>query len=194
MIIYKGEGMQIKKLTSKGFDIINLPEDIWSLLLKAYETVQQYEVAEDVPAFIEDSSGLPASSLMSLDFVPEIKEALIPKLGQILSSWIGEEYELAFTSFYGIRSYHQGAMLKTHIDRDDLEVSGIIIIDYLGKNWALDIQSHSGEWHKVYAEPGQMILYESKSCEHGRTEPFQGEYFRNCYIHFYINNNNNTTL
>jgi hypothetical protein len=69
--------------------------------------------------------------------------------------------------------------LETH------HISSIIIVDKkVNKDWPLDIQDHNGNWHKIYAEPGDMILYESAICKHGRTEPFDGEYFRNFYTHY----------
>ena len=36
----------------------------------------------------------------------------------------------------------------------------------------------------MYAEPGDMILYESAICEHGREEPFEGKSFDNFYVHY----------
>ena len=53
-------------------------------------------------------------------------------------------------------------------------------------DWPLDIQGHDKEWYKVYAKPGDMILYESAICEHGRKEPFAGEFFRNFYVHYQL--------
>ncbi len=77
-------------------------------------------------------------------------------------------------------------------------ISSIIIVDKdltcgcqnrkYGDDWPLDIQGHDGEWYKVYAEPGDIILYESAICEHGREEPFQGTFFRNFYVHYKLTN------
>ena len=33
-------------------------------------------------------------------------------------------------------------------------------------------------------EPGEMVLYESARCQHGRPEPFRGEFFANAFTHF----------
>ena len=56
------------------------------------------------------------------------------------------------------------------------------------KDWPLDIQDHKGNWHKIYAEVGDMIMYESAVCEHGRTTPYEGEYFRNLFVHYKLKN------
>ena len=53
-----------------------------------------------------------------------------------------------------------------------------------GDDWPLDIKGHDGEWYKVYLEPGDMILYESAICPHGRLENFQGTYYRNFFVHY----------
>ena len=37
-------------------------------------------------------------------------------------------------------------------------------------DWGLNITDHDGNNHIVYLEPGEMILYESAICEHGRIE------------------------
>ncbi len=55
-----------------------------------------------------------------------------------------------------------------------------------GDDWALDIQDHNGNWNKVYANVGEMILYESARCAHGRVDSFQGTYFRNFYVHYQL--------
>ena len=53
-------------------------------------------------------------------------------------------------------------------------------------DWPLDIQGHDGEWYKVYAQPGDMILYESAVCEHGRKETLGGAFYRNFYVHYQL--------
>ena len=88
-----------------------------------------------------------------------------------------------------------GATLTSHVDRIATHhISSIIIVDKdlacgcsnkpEAEDWPLDIQGHDGEWYKVYAQPGDMILYESAVCEHGRNEVFGGTHFRNFYVHY----------
>jgi hypothetical protein len=50
----------------------------------------------------------------------------------------------------------------------------VVQINHESDDWPLDIQGHDGEWYKVYAQPGDMILYESAVCEHGRKEALGG--------------------
>ena len=107
--------------------------------------------------------------------------------------WVKEKLSPSF--IYGIRSYKRGATLVEHKDRVETHhIASIIVVDKdlrcgcshkeFGADWALDIQDHKGRWHKVYAEVGDMIIYESAACLHGRNEPYQGLYFNNLFVHY----------
>ena len=48
----------------------------------------------------------------------------------------------------------------------------------------MNITDHDGNNHIVYLEPGEMILYESAICEHGRIEPFKGNFYNNLFVHY----------
>ena len=48
----------------------------------------------------------------------------------------------------------------------------------------LNIQDHDNRWWGVDVEPGQMIMFESGCCMHGRLDEYQGTYFDNLYTHF----------
>lgn len=176
----------LPKLTPRGFDVVDLPEDIKFLLQEFYHLLIPFAEEElGLEDYVYDNTMTKKSYVMNMDRAPHWKSVIENKLKPILSQWINNQYELEFASFYGIRSYVKDLKLVSHIDRIATHhVSGIIIIDREGANWPLDIQDHNGNWHKVYAEPGQMILYESAVCKHGREEYFQGEYFRNCFIHY----------
>ena len=73
-----------------------------------------------------------------------------------------------------------------HRDRIETHhISSIIIVATAETQpWPLHIEDHTGKLHKIYTEPGQIILYESATCLHGRPELFQGEYYRNFYVHY----------
>lgn len=130
---------------------------------------------------------------MSLESVPHLKLQLHNSLLPLHKSWANTNIEPTF--IYGIRSYNKGATLTEHVDRIETHhISSIILVDKdlrcgcknkeFGDDWALDIQDHNGEWHKVYLEPGEILMYESARCKHGRKDPFQGKYYRNMFIHY----------
>ena len=42
----------------------------------------------------------------------------------------------------------------------------------------------AGVLHAVALQPGQMLLYESAKCTHGRPQPFKGEYYTSLFTHY----------
>ena len=183
---------QIPKLTTKGFEVVKCPEDTWKLIQESYELLKdkvEQEHFDGKENFIPTGD----SHLLSFDNLPSIRSLIHTQLQPIHEKFCGVKIEPSF--IYGIRSYTKGATLAPHVDRVETHhISSIIIVDKnlscgcqskeFGDDWALDIQDHDGKWHKVYAEPGDMILYESAVCEHGRSDIFEGTYYRNFFVHY----------
>jgi prolyl 4-hydroxylase len=186
---------ELPRLTPTGFKVVKVPEETWNIIREAYEILkstireEKFEGKEN----IIKGDGV-VSEIMSLDTFPSIRKIIHEQLKPIHQEWCGANIEPTFV--YGIRSYNKGATLTKHVDRIETHhISSIVIVDKdlecgcqttkgAEKDWPLDIQDHEGNWHKVYAEIGDMILYESAICEHGREEPFLGGFFRNFYMHY----------
>jgi len=176
---------ELTKLTEKGFKVASVPKNIWGIIQDCYSLVKDKNVEEvfgNKKDFIKNGN----SEILSFDYAPNIKSFIHNELLKIHENFAGKKLTPSF--IYGIRSYQNGATLVPHVDRIETHhISSIIIVDkdLNGKNdWPLDIKDHDGEWHKIYAQPGDMILYEGAACEHGRTENFEGEYFRNLFVHY----------
>ena len=186
------EAADIPKLTPKGFQVIKCPAETWNLIKDCYELLKDKNVREEFDGkdvFIPTGD----SEILSFDNISSIRTLIHTQLLQTHKNFSGVNLEPS--AVYGIRSYTKGATLKAHVDRVETHhISSIIVVDKdlrcgcqnkeFGDDWALDIQDHKGEWHKLYAEPGDMILYESAICEHGRSQPFQGNYYRNFFVHY----------
>ena len=175
------------KLTPLGFKVVKVPTNTWRLIQEAYgllKSVTRQENWEGITNIIHDKEGNAPVEIMSMDNCPRIREIIHNELQPIHEEFSGENIEPTF--IYGIRSYKRGAILEPHRDRIATHhISSIIIVDkQVDRDWPLDIQDHQGRWHKIYAEVGDMILYESAVCEHGRKEPLEGEYFRNFFVHY----------
>ena len=183
---------QIPKLTESGYQIVKCPEDTWNLIQDAYRLLKPTEQDEkfDGKDYYIKGGG---TSLMDFGIYPSMRSTIHNNLLQMHQDWCGKEIEPSY--LYGIRSYKKGATLKTHTDTVTTHhIASIIIVDKdlrcgcrnkkYADDWALDFQTHDGNWHKVYAEVGEMIMYESAICEHGRSEPFGGTYFNNCFVHY----------
>ena len=88
-------------------------------------------------------------------------------------------------SLYGIRVYHEGSILATHVDRLPLVSSAIINVDQdVDEPWPLEVYGHDGKATNVTMLPGDMVLYESHSVLHGRPFPLKGRFMANIFIHF----------
>mgnify|MGYP001545124290 CR=1 FL=1 len=185
----------LPRLTELGFKVVKCPTDVWNIIQDAYKLLQDKKTPEHFPGMesIIPNPDRHASDIMSFEHLPHIREVIHDKLHKLHEEWSGVNLDKSF--IYGIRSYNRGSTLGMHVDRIETHhISSIIIIDKdlkcgckhreFGEDWPLDIIDHNGHHHKVYAEPGDMILYESAVCEHGRQEHFQGTFYRNFYVHY----------
>lgn len=175
----------LPKFSEKGFKIIDLPQDIWGYIQDIYKLVKNTETSEaDIGDFIKSDIHKESTSIMNMDQVPYLKKYLHELIKPIMEEWCNCELEPS--TCYGIRNYKEGSILQQHYDRlSELHISGIILVDEKSNTpWALEIQDHFGNWESIVIKPGQMILYESAICSHGRNIPFNGEYFRNFFIHY----------
>ena len=104
---------------------------------------------------------------------------------KVLGEWTGQE--LTQCSLYGIRVYHEGSILATHVDRLPLVSSAIInVAQDLDEPWPLEVYGHDGKATNVTMEPGDMVLYESHSVLHGRPFPLKGRFMANIFVHFEV--------
>ena len=112
-----------------------------------------------------------------------LRGAIFEALEPILEEWTGQK--LKRTSLYGIRVYQEGAILAPHVDRHPLVSSAIINVAQEAREpWPLEIYDHEGRAHNVTIAPGEMILYESHVCTHGRPFPLRGDFMANIFVHF----------
>lgn len=112
-----------------------------------------------------------------------LHEECFKTLTPIMEDWCHQKLDRV--NGYGVRNYVNDSTLILHRDVFNTHlISCIIFIDQNSeKNWPLDFFDHQHKHHKVYFEPGEMLLYESL-CVHGRIEPFNGHYYRNMYFHW----------
>jgi prolyl 4-hydroxylase len=182
----------IPRLSETGFKVMPCPAQTWSLIQEVYSLLKDKKVVEDFDGKAHFIVG-GESELLPMTHLPAISALIQQQLQPIHEEFCGAK--IAPSAIYGIRSYLPGATLRPHTDRVATHhISAIIVVDKdladdTGKkptndDWPLDIQAHDGQWHKVYAKVGDIILYESAICEHGRKAPFAGRYFRNLFVHY----------
>jgi hypothetical protein len=168
----------ITRSTNKGFKILDVPSHVYKLLTEFYdreksvpENYQSKEFYIKEDCFVQDIN-------QDINKVNFIKKSLL----DLHEQWCGRELDPAVV--YGIRTYSTGSVLKAHHDRQDTHHIASSIP--LGKDapWNLNIQDHDGQWWGVDVEPGQMIMFESGVCIHGRLDAFKGTYYSNIYAHY----------
>lgn len=175
--------------TKIGFKKMRVPTDVWDTIMTYYDDNKQspklemwgrnnvYTNNEEAPSYMVN---VPESWIKG-----SIKNKVWEGIRPTLEEWAGD-IELEPTALYGIRIYTNGSWLANHIDtRSTHVISTIINVDQeVDEDWPLEIFDHAGEAHHILMKPGDMVLYESATCVHGRPTSFKGRYFANVFTHF----------
>lgn len=174
------------------FKKIKIPYELYSHLESEYQTMEFEKVDNEVewdPVVNEYTNGGISVKgsvnpyTLKTEITNELYNHCYDVITPIAEDWCGQDLEISWA--YGVRNYIRNSVL--HLHRDLIEthiISCIIFVDQKSnKNWPLDFFDHDHKHHKVYFEPGEMLLYESL-CLHGRLEPFDGKYYRNMYFHW----------
>lgn len=174
----------IDNYTKKGFKKTKLNKDLYARILSFYQDSQHISVKEVGDNEIINTSD-PLSQASSMIQLPKnMRTEIHSHLQPQLSKWCGEVLEPTFV--YGIRTYHNGAILKPHRDRLNTHIiSAIINIDQkINKPWPLHIEDNYYRPHQVFLQPGEMVFYEGARLIHGRPEALNGERFANIFCHY----------
>jgi hypothetical protein len=108
------------------------------------------------------------------------------ELQSIHESWSGTK--LIPNNAYGLRVYRNESKLLMHIDQSSTHViSSILHVghDPNGEPWPLVIEDLHGNVNEVYLETGDMLLYESSKCFHGRPKRYNGQWYSSLFTHYY---------
>ena len=176
--------------TELGFKKMKVPEHVWGVIKEFWDLNKNNERNEQwPPGNTYTNHWVQPTGMVSLEDRRlrggdgSVKRNIWDGLRPILEEWVGQR--LVDTSLYGIRVYHEGAMLASHVDRLPLVTSCIIHVDsVLREPWPIEVFSHDGTGYNVTMAPGDMVLYESHTVIHGRPTPLQGDYYANVFVHF----------
>ena len=180
----------MKNYTAVGYKKIRAPEALFSLIKDFWD--KNHHLAKDEQWGVGNTytnNWISGSKMVSVEDTSlrgggySLKQKLWNSAKDIISEWTGQE--LTQCSLYGIRIYHEDAVLSTHVDRLPLVSSAILnVAQDVDEPWPLEVIGHDGVAQNVTMEPGDMVLYESHSVLHGRPYPLKGRYFANIFIHF----------
>lgn len=126
--------------------------------------------------------GKKGSSLINLS--EELRQSIHDVMKPLMEEWCGKTLEPTYV--YGIRVYHDNAVLKTHRDRLETHIiSAIINVDQIvNDDWPLFIEDNDYRKHQLILKPGEMVFYEGGRLLHGRPTPLNGSIFANIFCHF----------
>lgn len=176
--------------TDVGFKVERIPKDIHDAMLsflKRTRTTSSYP--ESMSSHDAYLSGRDSDTWLTI-LPPRLQDRIYSLVRQRVHEWTGvPEKDLFRTALFGIRMYHHNAVLHAHVDRVDTHVLSAILVVARGDPedtipWPLTILDHDGKAHELADEPGQLILYESATCVHGRITPFRGRELANAFVHF----------
>jgi hypothetical protein len=131
---------------------------------------------------------------------PDLNARILHALLPIHEQWAG--IHLLPSLAYGLRVYPNNSRLLMHIDRLDTHViSGILHVGHSGPKdynnntddgadfsseqpWPLVLEDFWGNTNEIFLHPGDLLLYESSKCLHGRPRPFRGTWYSSLFLHY----------
>eukprot|EP00466_Bigelowiella_natans_P013838 jgi/Bigna1/89476/estExt_fgenesh1_pg.C_500016 len=194
----------LKNFTEFGFEKRPIPPEVWEIVNGYYQANKDSIVLEKWPAsnpYINHWEAVPMMIwLPELHSGDQTKQMIFDGLRPHLEEWSGVELEQ--TDMYGMRVYKNNTFLENHVDRIGTHVVSVImhVADSGDHEWPLNIFDHNGKEHNVTIKAGEMVLYESATCVHGRPSKYLGDYYVNAFAHFrpkgkwvqFLRKNNNT--
>eukprot|EP01084_Bolivina_argentea_P281740 482115_1 len=173
----------LPKFTKIGFTKLSIPTDIMDMLLTYFHDNKESPTLEKWQPSNIFTNHIEAPTYM-LHQNTKQKKKIYAALKPILEEWSGVILEP--TALYGIRSYTNASWLANHIDTLQTHVLSAImnVAQDVDEDWSLNIFDHNGTEYNVTLKPGDLLLYESATCIHGRPSPFQGKFFANIFSHF----------
>ena len=174
--------------TRLGYEKRQLPKQLAKELKTFYNdnqfAIKQEKYDKGLKNFLYTSKGVTdtcPAKFLSLD--DAIKQRLKTDLLSILEEWSGQALE--WTSIYGIRNYQRDAVLKMHTDVYKTHIISFIInvFQEVDEDWPLVFIDHYGREQEIIIKPGEIVLYESARCYHGRPKPFKGDNYANIFGH-----------
>jgi SM-20-related protein len=164
--------------TETGFAKVRTPAPVHRALVALYEERFHARFGER-----PDAEHMPTGTPDFID-IDDVKDRFSLALQSVHEEWAG--CELVPTAVYGLRVYRRGQTLLPHTDI--LETHVISSIVHIGHDtdepWPLWFRDLHGDEHDIVLEPGEMLLYESARCPHGRVVPLRGDSYCSLFVHY----------
>eukprot|EP00927_Polykrikos_kofoidii_P044441 TRINITY_DN38404_c0_g1_i1.p1 TRINITY_DN38404_c0_g1~~TRINITY_DN38404_c0_g1_i1.p1 ORF type:complete len:487 (+),score=40.57 TRINITY_DN38404_c0_g1_i1:85-1545(+) len=189
----------LPRFTTRGFTVTLVPKDVMHRVRAFYvaERLRVSEPEQNDPFSPSVSSYV--SDTWALHVAGQLAEDLDAAMRPMVAEWLGvDEGQLTRSaSVLGIRMYHRGAVVGSHVDQGKTHPIGVLIhaghltdADESAEPavpWPFVVQDHDGVEHTLPADSiGRAILYEAGVCHHGRQGRFQGREFANVFLHYTV--------
>lgn len=180
----KEENEFLPNFTRQGFFKSSLDPDLFQEVTEFYRSNSEKSQAEHVEGGFIHAIGDDKQASSLIDLSDDLRAKIHQNLRPVMSQWSGIALEPTYV--YGIRTYHRGAVLKEHRDRQQTHIiSAIINVDQqVEEDWCLHIEDNDYRQHKVVLKPGEVLFYEGARLLHGRPQALVGESFSNIFCHF----------
>jgi len=174
-------GIFCPNFTEFGYGLTSAPEALLQQLQEVlYAGMEQGTMRAEEPS--DSIKGDPNF----IDVSANLLDRSIQMLKPIMEAWSGTK--LIGNNAYGLRVYLNESSLNMHIDKVETHVISAIMHvghDDKGDPWPLVIEDFQGNTVEVNLEAGDILLYESSKCYHGRPRPFNGEWYTSLFLHWY---------
>ncbi|KAL7543955.1 hypothetical protein ACHAXR_013368 [Thalassiosira sp. AJA248-18] len=138
--------------------------------------------------------------------IESLERRALLELCPIVEAWVNHDkrekrVHLIGNNAYGLRIYRNQSRLNMHVDKSGTHViSAILHVDHdeNSKPWPfvyniicipltkpIVIEDYYGNLNEVVLEKGDILLYESSKCFHGRPRRFEGDWYTSLFIHYY---------
>jgi hypothetical protein len=165
--------------TEHGFMKVRTPPSVHRWLRNVYDE----RIGSAFTEYLANGEPYLSSAPDFLD-IEDVKQQVLDYLRPIHESWSGQE--LVPTAAYGLRVYRRGQTLRSHTDHLETHViSSIVHIAHdTDEPWPLRVTDLHGVEHDVVLDEGEMLLYESARCPHGRPTPLEGDAYCSLFLHY----------
>lgn len=177
------EQVQIRNLrnwTASGWALDEMPQPTHDKVLKHFQ--DNHDKAYDegmVAGYIEGKRSM-------LALPRNLNAEVTTETQKLVAKWAGYKFdEIEPTSTYGIRTYYDGSILETHVDRVETHIlSAVYCVDRKhNKPWLMETDPDLlGAHAKVDIPPGALFFYESAKLSHGRPTKLDGDYYAHIFM------------
>jgi len=185
-------GLIAQNFTEYGWAVTRAPQGLLDELVSSLHrglTSPIHSEEEDIGSTCIDS---PSPPLLH-PIVESLERRALLELRPIAEAWINHDKRekrrhLIGNNAYGLRIYQNQSRLNMHVDKSETHViSAILHVDHdeNSKPWPIVIEDYYGNLNEVVLEKGDVLLYESSKCFHGRPRRFEGEWYTSLFIHYY---------